>query len=177
MRAEPPRALPRPSHKPDENLHKLGSDSPQARLESPQAGERFSTSPISPVHPPATLRPEDFFVCPYRLFRLPTRLFGSRETSVQRRRHLAQAKCAAPANSIPVDSRRLLSTPVDSAPRARTPAASMRPPRGGFIETALPSHHAAVPSKPPYRATAAVSSKPPYPANLSIRRSNWLSPT
>ena len=35
---------------------------PQAEWKSPQARERFSTSPISPVHPPATLRPEDFFV-------------------------------------------------------------------------------------------------------------------
>ena len=60
---------------------------PQAEWKSPQAWERFSTSPISPVHPPATLRPEDFFVClpdffvsPYRLFAIPLPTFWRLES-------------------------------------------------------------------------------------------------
>ena len=60
---------------------------PQAEWKSPQARERFSTSPISPVHPPATLRPEDFFVClpdffvsPYRLFAIPLPTFWRLES-------------------------------------------------------------------------------------------------
>ena len=123
-------------HKPDWNLHKPGSDSPQARSPRATHPPRFVPKTFSFAYPTFSSAPTDFFVCPYRLF-------GSRETSVQRRRHLAQAKCAAPANSIPVDSRRL-------GPSCTHPAASRRPqrrfhrnrptapPRGGFIETALP---------------------------------------
>ena len=125
-------------HKPDWNLHKPGSDSPQARSPRSTHPPRFVPKTFSFAYPTFSFAPTDFFVCPPDFSEAGKRQFSGE--GISRRRN-------APHRQI-----RFPSIPVDSAPRARTP-----PPRGGhcggFIETALPRHHAAVSSKPPYRAT------------------------
>ena len=103
-------------HKPDWNLHKPGSDSPQAQSPRATHPPRFVPKTFSFAYPTFSFAPTDFSEAGKRQF--------SGE-GISRRRN-------APHRQI-----RFPSIPVDSAPRARTP-----PPRGGhcggFIETALP---------------------------------------
>ena len=105
-------------HKPDWNLHKPGSDSPQAR--SPRA-----------THPPRFVPKTFSFAYPTFSFAHPT--FRKPLPTFRKPGNVSSAAKASRAGEMrrtgKFDSRRFPSTPVDSAPRARTPAASRRPPR------------------------------------------------